>query len=58
MISRIIAVIFAVQLGLHAANVYSKFGFFAACIAIVFMLAFGEVLRSWIKMIRSRLNGQ
>lgn len=36
----------------HAAEVYYKFGFAAGVIAIVFMLAFGEVIRAWIKMLR------
>lgn len=49
-----VSLIFAVNFAWHAASVYQKFGFWAYCVVLVFMLTFGECIRVWLKMIRSR----
>lgn len=56
MIKNVAAAWFAISLSYHASNIYEKRGIMAALLAVVFMLAFGEVLRTWIKMIKSRLK--
>lgn len=49
-----LAVFLALNCARHATEVYHNFGLLAGVLAVVFMLAAGEVLRAWIKMIKLR----
>lgn len=58
MIRAIVAAVLALNMGRHVVNVLNDHGAIAALLALIFLLAFGEMITVWVKVIISRFNQQ